>query len=239
MQLHSMEGFLKDFDVSALHQLVQEAPLKENGWTLDSEGPIHKSFSENTIKVFKKQLAGESVMSIKYDAFIKGVDINKWTKVGHIDHRKKWDPFLRHMEQTIHPEGWKLVYLQAKMPFPLTDRDMVQRSYSICNKTNPELVTKYNLPQTDHTYYLNMVEPAISDKYPEKREFVRGETKQATLIEEIPGKEGGIRIRSVNNSNIKGSVPTGVLNALAGKGPYKILSKQLEFYPKLVLEGLI
>jgi len=228
----------KGFDVPRFYSLIQEAPTAENGWTLDAEGLIHKSFPDAKITVYKKKQPDENVVSIKYDAVIKNVEIDKWAKVGQQEHRKKWDPFLKHMEHTINPDGSKLVYLQAKMPFPLTDRDMVQKSFTICNKINSDLVSKYNLPQAKSTYYFGMIEPTVSSQYPERRDHVRGESKQATLVEELPDGSG-IRIRSVNRSDIKGDVPKTLLNALAGKGPFKILSKQVEIYSKLVKEGAI
>jgi len=232
------QGHPTHFDIPHFCKLIEEAPTIENGWTLDAEGTIHKSFPDSKINVYKKKLPDSNVVSIKYDAIIKNVDINKWAKVSQQEHRKKWDPFLKHMEHTPNDDGTKLVYLQAKMPFPLTDRDMVQRSFTICNKTNVDLITRYNLPQHKGTYYFGMIEPAMSSRYPERRDHVRGETRQATFVEELPDGSG-IRIRSVNKSDIKGDVPKTLLNALAGKGPFKILGKQIEMYPKLVKEGVI
>lgn len=227
-----------EFDVPHFYRLIEEAPTTENGWTVDAEGLINKSFPDAKITVYKKKLADENVATIKYDAVIKNVDIDKWAKVGQQEHRKKWDPYLKHMEHTMNEDGSKLVYLQAKMPFPLTDRDMVQKSLTICNKINTDWISKFNLPQSKNTYYFGMIQPTLSNLYPERRDHVRGETRQATLVEELPDRTG-IRIRSVNKSDIKGDIPKTLLNSLVGRGPFKILSKQIEIYSKLVKEGTI
>jgi len=222
-----MQELPKSIDVESYFRLIQESADDENGWVIDSEGAIHNNFPESTIKVHKKKFDGESVISIRYEAIVKNVEIEKWIRVAQIDYRKKWDPYMKHMEQTLEGDGTKTAYIQIKMPFPLTDRDLVQKSFSFINKKNPELVAKYNLPVKESTYYINIVEPLVIDKFPVRNDHVRGESKVITFIEEL-SEEKGIKIRCLNRTDIKGSIPTSLLNRLAGSGPYKSLGKQIE-----------
>jgi len=68
-----------------------------------------------------------------------------------LDIRKVWDESLASYEylERIN-DNEDIVYTETKMPLVFSDRSALQYRYFLDNKTNPDLVKKYNLPVQDN-----------------------------------------------------------------------------------------
>ena len=149
--------------------------------------------------------------------------------------RPKWDstPKVIKLVEQISPNN-DIIYQELNLPFPLTNRDFVQKRLYLDNKSNSEIIKQLGLYEREHRYFVILLESTERPEYPRKDSPVRGETKMAYyLIEEDPENSNNSKITVVMCQDLKGSIPFMVINKVATKIPHKLVGSILDNYGKL------
>lgn len=123
-------------------------------------------------------------------------------------------------------------YLEASLPFPLTNRDFVQKKLCLSKKEDSDLIKKLGVQESSQSqYYIFITEPTEHKDYPEKKSPVRAKVINYVLIEELSTKE--IRITSVSIIDLGGNLSS-AQDKMLPKSSQDILEKQLADYSKFI-----
>ena len=230
-----MQSSTPVFDIPFFKSYMDEAPTKENGWILAHEGPVEKKTPESTLKVYKKLVEGEPTVTIKTEGYFKGVKAeNLFTMFKDISYREKLGhkPKVIKVVEQINKNS-DVIYVELDLPFPMTNRDMVQKRLYLGNKEDADLVRELGLYQKDHKYYAVLVQSTERPEYPAKSKPIRAEIKiQFVLIEEDPKDPESTRISMVMCQKMNGDVPNMLINKISTKMPVGMMTGFVELYRK-------
>ena len=152
----------------------------------------------------------------------------------NMETRLKYDTnskVLKLIEQ-VSPNS-DVIYQEVNVPFPLTNRDFVQKRFYVGNKENPEVIKELGLYDYDHKYYVMMVSSTERPEYPPTK-LVRAETKFAYwMFEENPKDSSVVVLKLAMCQDIKGNIPQIVVNKTVSKVPQKMANSIIDNYPKL------
>ena len=85
-----------------------------------------------------------------------------------------------------------VLYTELGFPFPMSNRELVQKRLFVGNKEDPEVVKQLGLFDWSHRYYVTLVQGTDRPEYPVTKKLVRGVTPLGhTLLEEV---EGGVKV---------------------------------------------
>ncbi len=179
---------------------------------------------------------GEAIVTVRCEGYFKGLKAeNLFKMMQDLSIRPKWDPLpkqLKLIEQLTANSD--VIYTEANLPFPISNRDYVQERLFIDSKKDAELVKKLGLFDLKNRYFVLMVKSIERSDYPAQDKLVRGETKiNYWFIQEDPNDSGSLRLLVVQCQDLKGIIPTMLVNKLAGSFPHKIIGALLDNYPKL------
>eukprot|EP01016_Furgasonia_blochmanni_P047660 TRINITY_DN7025_c0_g1_i3.p2 TRINITY_DN7025_c0_g1~~TRINITY_DN7025_c0_g1_i3.p2 ORF type:complete len:178 (-),score=42.31 TRINITY_DN7025_c0_g1_i3:191-724(-) len=167
---------------------------------------------------------------LKYWAIFDNCTVDRlFTLIADETERLKWDKILTTFKviKSINKNS-DVIYNECKTPQGFSNRDFVQFRYYLNNKRDKEVVQQHNLYQTDHDYsmiYVRSVDQCI--EIPVKKGVVRGNTLIAGyLIEEIKNTNK-VKLTTIIQTDIKGSVPKILHNSLSSEIPIKWL-RELE-----------
>jgi len=231
-----MQSSQSKFDVNNFKDLFDEVPTDANGWVLDYDGVARKDHPESSMKVFKKLMEGESVVTVRCECYFKGLKAgNLFKMLQDIPTRLTWDPLPKILTLIEKPNANSdVIYQEVPLPFPMSDRDFVQERFYLDSKKDAGLVKELGLFNFTHQYYILMVKSVERSEYPAKDKPVRGETKMTYwLLQEDPNDKDSMRLFVLMCQDLKGMIPTMLVNKLAGSAPHKVIGAVLDNYPKI------
>jgi len=214
---------------------IEEQPTHQNGWSLEYEGPIHKKSQESIMRVYKKMESGESAVTMKIEAKMKGLKAeNLFLMMKDLSYRAKMEHApkqIKLVEQISRNSD--IIYVEIDLPFPLSNRDLVQQRLYIGNKEDPELIRKLGLYNCPHRYYVLLTQSVVRPDIPEKKKPIRAETKMNyVIIEEDPNDPSAAIMKVVTCQKLNGGVPDVLVNKVATKIPHKLMEAIINSYSK-------
>ena len=126
------------------------------------------------------------------------------------------------------------MYYHTPMPFPMSDRDFVQKRVYLNNKDDPELVKQLGLYNQEQKYYVMMAKSVERSDCPVKGKLIRGEVKMDYwLIEEVPGEKDSFIFKSKTCQALNGSIPLFILNDMGPKMAPEMMREMLNTYKEI------
>jgi len=188
------------------------------------------------MKIYKKLLEGEPTVTIRFEGTLKGISAENFYKMTQdTTIRIKWDPVpkqLKVIEKTS--ENSDVIYVEANLPFPMSNRDFVQERLYLNNVDHAELVKELGLYDKPNKYYVLLIKSTEREEFPPKDKPVRGNTKMSYwFIEEDPSDKNSAKVVVLQCQELKGMIPVMLVNKIAGGFPHKIIGAMLDNYPKL------
>jgi len=188
------------------------------------------------MKMYKKMREGDEVVTVRVDGVFKGLEAEKIFKM-------QTDLKLK-VQMSEAPAQVKLVeqvsantdviYLEIALPFPLANRDFVQKRLYVGNKEDPELVKKLGLYDWSHKYYAFLSEATERPEYPPKSKLVRAETKMNYWIfEEDPNEKGTVKVRLVTCQKLNGNIPNVMINKATSSIKKTMIEPIFDSYKKI------
>ena len=144
------------------------------------------------VKGWKKQ--GSAGVITKAETIVKGLTIDNivlGTRDLSYRQKEKNAPKQLKIVEKTSPNS-DVTYTELNFPFPMSNRELVQKRLFVGNKEDPELVKKLGLFDWSHRYYVMLTESCERTEFPVSKKFVRGvNTMSHTLLEEV---EGGLKV---------------------------------------------
>jgi len=226
---------LPDFDIAHYKTNIEEAPTEQNGWKLEYEGHVEKEFKDSTMKVYRKKETSATAYTIRIDAVLKGVKPeNIVTMTRDMSYREKEERPPKHykiVENTS--ESSDISYIEINLPFPMTNRDFLQKRLFLHSKKDQELVKRLGLFNWDHTFHVIMMQSVQRADYPVKSKPIRAETRMNyMLFEEDPKDSSVLKVRWVLSQDLRGDLPKFVINAMGEKVPRKMIADLMSNHAK-------
>lgn len=192
-------------------------------------------FKDSTMKIFKKREIGETTITMKIEAKMKGLKAeNLFLMMKDLSYRAKMDHApkqIKLIEQTSRNSD--VIYVEIDLPFPLSNRDLVQQRLYFGNKEDPELIRSLGLYNCSHRYYVLLAQSIVHPDLPEKKKLVRAEMKMNyVIIEEDPNDSTVAIMRIVSCQKLNGGVPDVMVNMAASKIPHKMMESIINSYSK-------
>lgn len=212
---------------------------EDDGWNVETKGQIG-DIKDTYLEVHSKTIDNQPLLFLKLTGEMKDVDVDKFIRMlDDLELKKQWDERCKGGDAiAFFPGEGKLFTIQLKMPFPLTDRDSVEKRHAICNKLHPDLVKKYGLPEKDNKYWFIVIEPIKLKGYEETSDFVRATFTLVFLAEELSEKPGFISLKGVMHNDAGGMIPNFLVNFLAGKLPSRMFAQIYESYFNMEKKGI-
>ena len=188
------------------------------------------------MKIYQRKTQGESGITIRIEATLKNVKQENLVLMNKdITYRQKFErppKEIKVIEQTS--KNSDVIYMEMDLPFPLTNRDFVQKRLFVNNKEDPELTRQLGLWNWDHKYNAIMIQSTEREEYPEKSKPIRGETKMIyLLLEEDPRDATVVKYKMILDQDMKGDIPKLVKETLGEKMPKRMMTDILKTHKKL------
>ena len=179
-------------------------------------------------------MEGETTITLSIEGKIKGIKAENF-------YRMLWDKsYIEYADPK--PKEFKVVeqinnntdiaYIEVSLPFPMTNRDFVQKRFHASNKDDKEL--ELGLYDSKHNYYVLMIQSIEHPQYPVQKSPIRAEIKMNYwLIEDDPEVEGGMRFKTKVCQVLNGSLPLFFVNDLGPKMAHKNMEKMIDTYFKI------
>ncbi len=186
------------------------------------------------MRVYNKLENPKYGFTTRIDAILRGVKAkNLVLMTRDIFYRKKVEHPPKKIKVIEKRKDTDVLYIELNLPYPLINRDLVQKRLFVGNKENPELVKKLGLFDCDHEYYVMLVEPAVRPECPETPMPIRGEMGMHYMfLEEDPNDGNVLKMRMVMNMDLAGDIPEVFMNAIRQNAPYRMMSSILTSYHK-------
>ena len=172
---------------------------------------------------------------MRIDAVLKGVKAeNIVTMQRDISYREKMGrppKQIKVIGQTS--KNSDIIYVELDLPFPMTNRDFVQKRLFVSNKEDPELVRKLGLFDWNHGYHAILVQSTENAGYPAKSKPIRGETKMHhILLEEDPNDKSVLKMKIIISQQLNGDIPKMLLSTMSEKMPKNMMTGLLTSHKK-------
>jgi len=188
------------------------------------------------LKVFKKKMEGETTITLAYEGKATGLKAENFYKMMFdMAAIEKAEPKPKRFElvETIS-DNIDIVYAEVALPFPMSNRDFVQKRFHAGSKDDAVLLKKLGFYDFNHDYYVIMIKSIEHEKFPEKSSPVRAELKlNHWLIEEVPGEKDTFTFRTAVCQTLNGSVPLFFVNDLGPKMAHKMMGAMVDNYYKV------
>ena len=190
-----------DYDLKHFVDIMNEKPLKKNGY--------HNVIDEPDTKIYKKMTEGVPVILIKSLCKIPYDKQVIFNAIADLNIRKKWDSVFSELKVVNHDgeNGAEILYMIIKSPsFLVSDRDFVQQ----------RKMWK-NFPD-ERSHILHFISVENKD-CPVNKKLVRAETVISGYFikdDEERGPNHSI-LGIVSQTDIKGNIPTWLVNKFAPK----------------------
>ena len=190
-----------DYDLKNFVDIMNEKPLKKNGYS--------NVIDEPDTKIYKKMTEGVPVILIKSICKIPYDKQVIFNAISDLNIRKKWDSVFSELKVVNHDgeNGAEILYMIIKSPSVfVSDRDFVQQ----------RKMWK-NFPD-EHSHILHFISVENKD-CPIKKKLVRAETVISGYFikdDEERGPNHSI-LGIISQTDIKGNIPTWLVNKFAPK----------------------
>jgi len=187
-----------------------------------------------TMKAYKKTDTSNG-MTLRTEVVLKGFNAENFVlMLRDASYRKKMEGPTKNfkiIEETS--KNTDVIYFELGLPFPLTNRDFVQKRLFVSNKQDPELVAKLGLFNWDHAYHAILIQSTERPEYSVKSSPVRGETiMHHTLLEEDPTDQTVLKIKIVMSQAMNGNLPKVMPSGGGDKMPRNMITELLKSYKK-------
>ena len=187
-----------------------------------------------SVKAYKKAETS-SGLTIRIEADLRGVKAENFVlMLRDASYREKMEgPIKKFKIVENTSKHTDVTYHELSLPFPLTNRDFVQKRLFVSNKQEPELVAKLGLFKWDHAYNAILIQSTERSEYPVKSSPIRGETSMHyTLLQEDPYDKTLLKMKIVICQDLNGSIPSVVMSGAAEKMAKGMLTDLLKSYKK-------
>ncbi len=188
------------------------------------------------MKAFTKKETGETQYTIRIEAEVKGFNAEKIVlMMRDVEYRKQTLNPPKEMKIIEHnSKNSDVAYFEIDLPFPLTNREFVQKRLFMGNKEDPENIRKLGLYDLNHEYHAVIIQSIEREEYPIKSKPIRGETKMYyLLLEEDVNDKSVLKMRLVLCQDLKGDIPKMILNSMITKMSTKFVGDILKSYTKI------
>ena len=193
------------------------------------------SFLDSHIKVYKKKIEGDSVITTKVEGTLNASAEKLFKMMTDLPTMQKCDLPLKNLKCVEqHSRNSDTIYFEMKVPFPMSNRDILNQRIYLGNKEDSALVKELGLYDWGHTYYVILNQSVERADCPPQKGIVRANTKMNFwLIEEDQRESGKTKVTQVVSQDMGGSIPASVLNSIGAKGATKRFEGIMENYGKL------
>ena len=216
----SREYPTNDKDLKNLIDLMNEPITSEYGYT--------NVINEENCMIYKKLVEGSPVVLIKCIAKLPYDKDIIFEAIANLEIRKQWDSVFSELRVVNHEgeNGAEILYMIIKSPvFIVSNRDFVQQ----------RKMWKNFPTEKSHIIHFISVE---SPECPINKKIVRAETViSGYYMESIPDEPGYCKFGVLSQTDIKGNIPTFLVNKFAPKSS-KSWMKSLLKGCKIVLENM-
>jgi hypothetical protein len=164
--------------------------------------------NEKNVTIYKKTIPNCPVILVKGVALLEGIPFDIiWKAIADTTLRKTWERLFLNFESIeTCPDGTELIYYNMKAPFPVQDRDFLQRKTVL-----------HDFPAKGQVLLHFM--SVESDKRPPLKKYVRANTLVAGyLIKELSKFPLRCSISLVNQVDLKGSIPKSLIKMFSASG---------------------
>ena len=187
-----------------------------------------------TVKAYKKAETS-SGLTLRIEASLKGVKAENFVlMVRDASYREKMEGPIKKfklVEQTSR--NTDVTYHELSLPFPMTNRDFVQKRLFVSNKQDPELVAKLGLFNWDHAYHAVLIQSTERSEHPAKSSPIRGQTNMHyTLMQEDPNDKSVLKMTIVICQELNGNIPQVIMSGAGEKMATGMLTDLLKSYKK-------
>jgi len=231
-----MNGKALEFDIEGFKKIMAEEATPEAGWTIVHEGKFNKKLPDSYLKVSKKKMEGETTVTLCIEGRLQEVNAENFFKMLFTPEyvEKSGEPPKQYKVVETIDENTDILYVEAALPFPMANRDFIQKRLHISNKEDPKVIKKLGLYDYEHNYYVLMIESIERDDFPPHEKIVRAHVKMNYwLIEEIPGEKNSFKFKTHVCQTLNGSLPLFFVNDIAPKMSHKMMEKMLDAYYKI------
>ncbi len=191
---------------------------------------------DSELKIFKKKMEGDTIITMSFEGRVKGLNAENF-------YRMLWDQECVEKAEP-KPKTFKTVqkitdnidimYIEVALPFPMSDRDFVQKRLHLNSKVDKKIVKELGLYDWNHNFYIIMIKSAEHPDYPIQKKPIRADVKMNYwLIEEDPKEEGVMIFKTKVCQDIGGSVPLFFMNDVAPKMAHKNLETMIDNYYRI------
>jgi len=185
------------------------------------------------MKIYNKFENKKCGFTTRVDAVLHGVKTkNIILMMRDISYRKKAPHPPKKIKMVTKTGSADIIYVELDLPYPLINRDMVQKRLFVGNKENPELARRLGLFDCEHEYYAVLVEPIQRPEYPARSVPIRGENVHYMLMEEDPNDKSVVRMRVVMSMDMAGDIPPVFMSAIRQNVPFRMMMSKLTCYQK-------
>jgi hypothetical protein len=210
------------------------------GWEKEYDAQIGDKVGTHMI-LHSRKFDNDPVIYTRTEMVFSGLDLDKWIcMMADMEIRKSWDETIKDGKIIVDlVDQGDICYMQMKMPFPLSDREVLQKRFLICNKSHPKLVEKFGFPQKDNKYYMIFMEPIKLKEYPLNDDHVRAEMIMMMIVEEMADKPGSFRMFGLGQMNMGGWIPNWTINLMSTKVASKMMDMSIDKYHELDKKGTL
>lgn len=181
-------------------------------------------------------MEGESCITTRIEGILINVDPAKFFQMmTDLPTMLKCEPPMKQLKclEELNKNS-DVIYIEAKCPFPLSDRDFIQQRLFVGNKEDPKLIKKLGLYDWKHRYYVVIQESVEREDYPPQKSPVRGTVKMSYwLLEEDPLEKNTVKFKAVACQDIGGKVPVSLLNSLGPKEAHRMFGLMMDNYVRI------
>lgn len=173
-------------------------------------------------------------MVVRVEALIPNADSDILAQM-HIDNkiRREWDTSFCNIScPGIISAREDILYQEYKMPFPISNRDFLLYRYHLCNEKNPEEVEDKGLWNKPNKYWILMLNSIQDDAHPIKKGLTRAHIFTGQVFEQDPQNPDNVIYRMVSQVDMRGHLPSWVINQACGKGTAKVVDDMVKAYRK-------
>lgn len=189
---------------------IELEPTTEKEWKAIIDTP------EN--KIYQKKLPNSPICMIKAYCTIPYSPEVIFTAIWDTEIRTRWDNLFQEFRIVYANEDYQLLYYMIKTPIGITRRDWLQKRV---------FIREYPCPGCICIYFISVED----DSMPPRPKVIRAETLVSGYIIR-PTVENTSIITIITSNDIKGLIPTSIVNRVASKAPLewvKSLTKGCEY----------
>lgn len=188
--------------------------------------------------MYTKKDDNDPIQYVRFDSYLPNVTNDKLAiMMNNVNIRAAWDDKAKNdINHGKVGSNSEIIQQFLPFPFPLTNRDYVNRRYIFSNKEHPDFFKKYDLPR-EAPAYLIVYQPVDLTDLPAKKSPVRARVIMNVLSYSDPKNPKNTIVKAIIKANMNGNVPDFAVNMVAVKTPIELNENILKCYPNLDKNG--